>query len=607
MTFPYDRGVVLRIDPHDKVDALTGAVEDLAGQFTLQPLLRRILSRAVSLLRGGAGSICIVDEQAGVYRKEADLGVSCQEGKAFPLDEGVTGAVVASRSPMVFDSYSEVYGGHVAVGERERLHATVGVPIEWAGAIIGVCVVFSTDPDLRFRDEDVHLLGLFAKHAAIAITNARLHADAEERARRLAVSTERERVVRDVHDAVARALGSILMHIDTVDVPSDPDSAAHLAAARDTACDALAETRRTVLGLGPALLEPHSLDDALAMELGWARSTTGIRTDLVVTGERPTLAPEIGQQALRIVQEALTNVVLHAKATLVRVGVLYGTEDVTLVVEDDGCGFDPAVLATGPRKGLGLTGIVARAQHLGADLQIESTPGWGTRVRAHIPYVRVDPADPKRSKDAWRVLVVHQLPIVRAGLVRLLAREEPEIQVVGEVGEARAVVDAVRVLTPDVVLLELQLPGMDGARLTSYIRSANPDVSVLLLADDHADDLLRDAVTAGARGCVGSDTDGPALARAVLAAARGDVSLTEQVLHRFVSSRSLPAEEPLTDREHEVRLLVEQGLPDKQIATRLGISAKTVEKHVGAVLRKTGSANRTALAHRAAVRPTASR
>src|SRR5262249_25040060 len=158
-----------------------------------------------------------------------------------------------------------------------------------------------------------------------AITNARLHAEAADRARRLAVSAERERVVRDVHDAVARALGSILMHIDAFDTPTElpAASAEHLAAARTTACEALAETRKPVLGLGPALVDPHALDDALAMELGWARSPTGIRTDLVVTGEPRPLPSELGQQALRIVQEALTNVVMHAKATLVRVGVLY--------------------------------------------------------------------------------------------------------------------------------------------------------------------------------------------------------------------------------------------------------------------------------------------
>lgn len=100
-----------RVTPHEQVDALTGAVEDLAGQFSLQPLLQRILRRAVILLGGGAGSISTVDEAAGTYRKEADLGVGCQEGKVFSLREGATGAVVANRAPVVFDSYSEVRGG----------------------------------------------------------------------------------------------------------------------------------------------------------------------------------------------------------------------------------------------------------------------------------------------------------------------------------------------------------------------------------------------------------------------------------------------------------------------------------------------------------------
>jgi DNA-binding NarL/FixJ family response regulator len=173
---------------------------------------------------------------------------------------------------------------------------------------------------------------------------------------------------------------------------------------------------------------------------------------------------------------------------------------------------------------------------------------------------------------------------------------------VGEVGEARDVVDAVRVLEPDVVLLELQMPGLDGARLTSYVR-ANSQAAVLLMAADGTDALLREAISAGARGCVGMDVDGPGLARAVLASARGDVQLSENALLRFARTEGVTDGEQLTDRELQVRVLVERGLPDKQIAAKLGISSKTVEKHVGAVLRKTGSPNRTALAHRAALRP----
>jgi signal transduction histidine kinase/DNA-binding NarL/FixJ family response regulator len=587
-------GESVRMSTNAQIDALSGAVEDLAGQFALQPLLHRILSRAVSLLGAGAGSISTVDEKAGTYRKEADLGVGCQEGTVFPLGEGATGSVVSHRGPLVFDNYSEVRGGHVDAADRARLHATVAVPIEWRNEIIGVCVVFSTDPATRFSKQDVELLNIFAKHAAIAIANARLHREAEERARRLAVSAERERVVRDVHDTVARALGSILLHMDALETPGQNP---HLLAARAAARAALQETRRTVLGLGPSLLELRSLEDAIAVELAWVRSTAGIRTDLVVTGEHPPLEPDVGSHALRLVQEALTNAVVHAGATLIRVGVMYGADSVVVVVEDDGRGFDPADVAV-RRTGLGLTGILARAEQFGADARIESTPGWGTRIRVGIPYAAGERL-PAAAMTPWRVLVVDRRPVVRSGLVRLLARAEPEIQVVGEIADAREVVDAVRVLEPHVVLLDLRMPGLDGARLTSYVRAASPGTAVLVMTDDLGDELLQEAVHAGARGCIGSDLDGPGLVRAVLAATRGDVLLTESFLRRF-ADRDHPKPDPLTDREREVRSLVELGLPDKKIATALGISVKTVEKHVGAVLRKTGAPNRTALAHLAA-------
>lgn len=591
-----------RAGPDAQVDALSGAIEDLAGRFALQPLLQRILRRAVGLLGAGAGSISTVDERAGTYRKEVDLGVGCQEGAVFPLAEGATGAVVARRGPCVFDSYGDVPGGHVDAADRGRLHATLAVPISWHDEIVGVCVVFSTDPAVRFDKGDVELLRVFAQHAAIAIANARLHHEAEQRARRLAVSAERERVVRDVHDTVARALGSILRHLDAVG-PHAPEGAGaaddRLDAARSVARAALADTRRTVLGLGPSLLDVHSLDDAIAVELAWAHSTAGVRTDLVVTGDRPRLEADVGAHALRLVQEALTNVVAHAHAGAVRVGVMYGDDEVAVVVEDDGRGFDPADAGV-RRRGMGLTGIVERADRLGADLRVESTPGWGTRLTARIPYA----AGRDRARAAMaprRVLVVDRRPVVRAGLVRLLAGAGPEIEVVGEVGDARKVVEAVRALEPDVVLLDLRMPGLDGVRLTSYVRSANPGTAVLMLTDDLGDQLLEEAVRAGARGCVGTDLDGPGLARAVLAATRGDTLLTERILRRL-TDRDRPPGDPLTDREREVRALVERGLPDKKIAAILAISVKTVEKHVGAVLRKTGAPNRTVLAHRAAGR-----
>jgi DNA-binding NarL/FixJ family response regulator len=120
-------------------------------------------------------------------------------------------------------------------------------------------------------------------------------------------------------------------------------------------------------------------------------------------------------------------------------------------------------------------------------------------------------------------------------------------------------------------------------------------------------ELAAEAVSAGALGCVHPKMDGPELARAVLAAGRGEVILPGPVLrelHRGQPGQGQP--DLLTDREREVRALMEAGLPDKVIAEQLVLSVKTVEKHAGAVLRKTGARNRTELAA-LAPRPRSSR
>jgi signal transduction histidine kinase/DNA-binding NarL/FixJ family response regulator len=636
-----------------QLDTLAAMANDLAGQFALEPLLERILIHTMELLGCESGSICTVDEVAGSYRKEVDLGVGCQSGQTFPLDEGVTGEVVRRRSAVIFDEYADVPGAHIAAPERDLLHGVIGVPIRWNGSIIGTCVVFSRDADRRFTDADSGLLELFATHAAIAITNARLHALAAERAGEAATMAERERVVRDVHDTVGRGLAAVLLHLDSAErelaaradasaagdaaagtapgersgaaqASASLDARASIAKARASANAALTETRRTVLGLGPTRLDGHSLGEAITLELGWVESTAALSTRFVVIGEPRPLASETARQLFRITQEALTNVLEHARARSIRVGLVYGSESIAVLVDDDGIGFDAAEF-THPRSsqvrpGLGLRGLVARAQHLGGIVQIDSTPGWGTRVRAELPYEAPSHADGS-SRSRWRVLVVHDSPVVRAGLVRMLGLVEPDVQVVGEIGESAQVVEAYELLRPHVVLTHLHMPHIDGVRLTSYLRSADPGAAVVLLVDEVSDDAVRDAAQGGAVGFVKHDVDAAGLARAVVAAARGDSLMAAELFTSSIAgagsggsvggaggaagSSGGPARgrgagsgdaDALTAREREVRTLVEEGLPYKQIAVRLSISVKTVEKHVGAILRKTGAPNRTALA-----------
>ena len=225
-----------------------------------------------------------------------------------------------------------------------------------------------------------------------------------------------------------------------------------------------------------------------------------------------------------------------------------------------------------------------RARELGASVDIDSLPGWGTRIRARFPYL---PTEQERGRTGLRVLIAARRPVLRAGLARLLTWTEPGVEVVGEVGTAEQASQAAVSLAPDVALADLQLAG--------GLLTAVPQLAVIGISAAGDDELVAETMRAGARGCVDIGASGPELAQAVVAAGRGQAILSDVVLSQL--HRGMRADElALTDREREVRALMELGLPDRAIAQRLVLSVKTVEKHAGAVLRKTGARNRTELA-----------
>jgi signal transduction histidine kinase/DNA-binding NarL/FixJ family response regulator len=606
--------------------------EDLAGEFSLRPLLARILRRCTELLGCHAGSICSVDEANGTYRKEADIGVACQSGQVFPLTEGMTGAVVARRAPVWFARYDEVHGGHVAAQERATLRGVIGVPLEWRGRVIGVCIVFSRDERRVFGPDDAELLGLFARHAAIALTTARMHEAAEERARAEAASAERDRLLGEIHDSLAQRLVSIRVYLDNAE--RDLAASTQQAAARDEAAgdgnngfggfeavaaqlglastaarDALAEARLTLLGLASSPLNGQTLDAALRSEAAWAQSVGGLEVRYVSAGTPPAMQQRLAQEVLGVAREALTNIVRHAQARSVRLGLMYDQAAVTLLVQDDGQGFDPKAAWPGDR--FGLRAISERARVLGATVDVDSLVGWGTRIRARFPYRRHD----EQPGPRLRVLVAAARPLLRAGIVRLLSGHEPDIDVIGEAATAEQALEACRDLRPDVVMADLGLADSglaDGGLadgdtrgrrhdlaggVTGLLLSQCPDLSVVGLCEVGDSKLVASAMRAGARGCVDMGANGPELLRAVAAAGRGQAILSGPVLEQL--HRGLQEDEAgpvLTDRERQVRSMMEQGLPDKLIAEHLVLSVKTVEKHAGAVLRKTGARNRTELA-----------
>jgi DNA-binding NarL/FixJ family response regulator/signal transduction histidine kinase len=573
---------------------LIAVAEDLAGEFSLHPLLERILRRCTELLGCHAGSICSVDEAAGTYRKEADIGVACQSGRVFPLTEGMTGAVVARRAPVWFARYDEVPGGHLASEDRATLRGVIGVPLEWRGRIIGVCVVFSRDERRVFGPDDAELLELFARHAAIALATAQMHEAAEERARAEAAAAERDRLLGEVHDSLTQRLVSIRVHLEGGQIEE----------AGAIARDALAEIRLTLLGLAASPLKGQTLDAALRSEAAWAQSIGGLEVGYVSAGTPAAMEESLAYGVLRVAREALTNIVRHAQARSVRLGLMYEPTAVTLLVQDDGQGFDPTAEWQGDR--FGLRAVSEHARVLGATVDVDSLAGWGTRIRARFPYRH----DEEQAAPRLRVLIAAARPLLRAGIARLLSTTDPGLEVVGEVTTADQALDACSGLRPDVVLADLGLtdlgltadgppsgPGRPARDLTSLLLSRHPDLAVVVLCEVGDEKLVASAIRAGARGCVDTGADGPELARAVIAAGRGQAILSGPALQRLHRGLREDGSEPaLTDRERQVRSLMEQGLPDKLIAEQLVLSIRTVEKHAGAVLRKTGARNRTELA-----------
>jgi DNA-binding NarL/FixJ family response regulator len=208
----------------------------------------------------------------------------------------------------------------------------------------------------------------------------------------------------------------------------------------------------------------------------------------------------------------------------------------------------------------------------------------------------VTSADPSLRPIA--VLIVDDHPVVREGLRGMLAAE-PGITVVGEAGSGDEAVAMVRLHRPQVVLMDLRMPGGDGVLATAGILATAPSTRVVVLTTYETDaDIVR-AVEAGATGYLLKDTPRPDLISAIRAAAMGETVLGRTVASRLVSHLRRPAIEPLSARETEVLALVAHGQTNAEIGRALYISEATVKTHLFRAFGKLGVSDRTAAVTRA--------
>ena len=205
--------------------------------------------------------------------------------------------------------------------------------------------------------------------------------------------------------------------------------------------------------------------------------------------------------------------------------------------------------------------------------------------------------------DAIRVLLVDDHTLFRKGLRTLLERM-PDIEVVGDVSSGDEALERSRDLVPDVILMDVNMPGMNGIEAARQIRGENPHIGIVLVTMfDDAESVFA-GMRAGARGYVLKEAEPEELERAILAAARGEVMLAPKIAEKLLAqferagnegARTQPdlPFEALTQREREVLQLAADGLSNKEIASRLGISEKTAKNHTANIFSKLQVNDRT--------------
>ncbi|MGH2495875.1 MAG: histidine kinase [Ktedonobacteraceae bacterium] len=344
-----------------------------------QPLRQR-LQRTVNHLTYG--------ERDDPYRIISRLG---QRLEVTLIPDAILPVVVetvaqALKLPYVAIELQEEGAFHQVATYGTAVEAELRIPLRYQQEIIGQLLLASRSPGESFSATDRRLLDDLARQAGIAANAVHLSADLQRSHERLLLAREEERrrLARELHDSVSQALYGISLgaHAARTALDRDPE---HVAEPLDyiltLAEVALAEMRALIFELRPESLETEGLVSALSKQAAaWqARNAISVATELC---DEPDLPLPVKEDLYRIAQEAMHNTVKHAHASHVDLRLEQTAEGVTMEVWDDGAGFDPSASYPGH---LGLHSMRERVANLGGKFQIESPPGQGTMIRAHVP------------------------------------------------------------------------------------------------------------------------------------------------------------------------------------------------------------------------------
>jgi signal transduction histidine kinase len=366
----------------DVLERVSQVVLAVARQLSTRDVLQMIVRSARSLVAARYAALGVPDDRGSFGEFVVD-GIPDSQRKAIgplPRQHGMLGVLLREGKPI---RVSDIRADPRFEG-WPRAHPDMsdflGVPIRDGSDVLGIIFAACKRQPGGFTERDEQLLGLFASHAAIALTNARLY----ERGRELSVLEERARLARDLHDAVSQKLFSIRVKARAAEVlvGRDPDRAvAEIQSVAALSGQAHAELRAVIDGLAPPDLAAGGLAGSLRSYSVLAGRTYGVEVRFHADPDLPALGAQPEAAVYRVAQEALHNALRHSGAAAICVSLFARRRRVILEVADSGRGF----VAEAASGGLGLASMRERAASAAGTLTVRSAPGEGTLVRLELP------------------------------------------------------------------------------------------------------------------------------------------------------------------------------------------------------------------------------
>ena len=367
----------------EELRAVSTAVLAVTAHLSVREVLQTIVTSARRLLDARYAALGIPDDSGSFAEFLAD-GISDEQWRAIgplPRQHGLLGTMLRDPNPVRLADIR----AHPDFGWWPAAHPVltdfVGMPIVDGDRILGELFLANKVTPGGFTAEDEELLRLLAAHAAIALVNARLY----ERSRELSIVEERQRIARELHDAVTQKLFSLRLTADaaaTLAVRDPSRTVEELGTVRRLAAEVADELRAIVVGLRPVDLAGDGLDVALRKQAELLDRVHGSAVRFS-GGPVPRLTAAAEEAAYRIAQEALHNALRHGSPSTVEVTLAASGGTVRLEVADDGRGFDLGPAGAAGR--LGLASMRDRARAAGGRLELRSSPGAGTTVRLLLP------------------------------------------------------------------------------------------------------------------------------------------------------------------------------------------------------------------------------